>query len=133
MSVMHNRYIGSIYRPKRQQQGHCPILGMSVNGASTIFRFTSWVFYVPIGWRHPFFRHWQPLLGRLQRHAPCHILRMSVNRASTMVSFASWVIYVLIGSRHPFIRYWQPVLGKTTATCSLLHSENERKPSVNDL
>jgi len=69
---------------------------------------------------------------KLQQHAPCRILRMSVNRVLTIVSFASWVIYVLIGWRHPFTRSWQPLLGKTTATCSLLHHENEHQRSVND-
>jgi len=46
-------------------------------------------------------------------------------------SFASWVIYIPIGCRHPFIRYWQPLLAKTTATCSLPHSENEHQRSIN--
>jgi len=67
---------------------------------------------------------------RQQRHAPCRILKMSVNGASTICSFASWVSYVLIGCRHPFMRYWQPLLAKTTATCSLRHSENDRQRSV---
>jgi hypothetical protein len=56
---------------------------------------------------------------------------MSINEESTIFSFASWVIYVPIGCRHPFIKYWQPLLAKTTVTCSLLHSENERQPSDN--
>jgi len=69
---------------------------------------------------------------KLQRNAPCHILRMCVSWASIMFSFGSWVIYIRIGCRHPFVRYWQLSLGKTTATCSLLHPENERQQCVND-
>jgi len=46
-------------------------------------------------------------------------------------SFASGVSYVPIGCRYPFMIYWQPVLAKTTATCSLRNTENERQPSVN--
>jgi len=37
---------------------------MSVNGASTIISFASWVSYVLIGCRHPFMRYWQPLLAK---------------------------------------------------------------------
>jgi len=36
---------------------------MSVNGASMIVSFASWVRYVPIGCRHPFIKYWQPLLA----------------------------------------------------------------------
>jgi len=68
---------------------------------------------------------------KLQRHARCCILRMSVNRASTNFSFESWVIFFLIGCRHPFIQHWQPSLAKTTATCSLPHTENECQWSIN--
>jgi len=69
---------------------------------------------------------------KLQRHASGLSLRISVDGASTIVGFASWVIYVPIGWWHPFIRYWHPLVGTTTATCSLLHHENERQWSVND-
>jgi len=37
---------------------------MSVNAASTMISFASWVIHVPIGCRHPFHRYWQPLLGK---------------------------------------------------------------------
>jgi len=66
-----------------------------------------------------------------QQHSHRSILGMSVNAALTIFIFASWVIYVPIGCRHPFIRYWQPLQTKTTATCSLLHPENQRQWSVN--
>ena len=56
-------------------------------------------------------------------HAPCHIMRGSVNGVSTIISFGSWVLYVPIGWRHPFITYCQPLLAKTTAICSVPHSE----------
>ena len=68
---------------------------------------------------------------KLQQHGPWHVLRMSVNGASMIFIFACWVIYVLIGCRHPFIKYWQPLLAKTTATCSLSHTENQHQRSVN--
>jgi hypothetical protein len=56
---------------------------------------------------------------------------MSVNGASTIFSFASSVVYVPIGCSHPFSRFWQPLLGKTTASCSLLNSENVCQRIVN--
>jgi hypothetical protein len=59
---MHNGSIGSFYWQKRSQHGYRPILIMSVNGASTIVSFETWVCSVPIGGRHPFMRYWQPLL-----------------------------------------------------------------------
>jgi len=51
---------------------------------------------------------------------------MSVNGASTIFGFASWAIYIPIGCSDSFIKYWHPLLAKTTAKCSLPHSENER-------
>jgi len=56
---------------------------MSVNGASTIFSFSSWVSYIPIGCRDPFMRYWQPLLAkttvtRSLRH-PENERRQSIN------------------------------------------------------
>jgi len=68
---------------------------------------------------------------KLQRHALCRILKMSIHRESTIVTFESWVIYFPIGCSHPFIQYWQPLLAQTTATCSLLHPENEHQRRVN--
>jgi len=61
---MHNRYIGSFHRHNAQPHSHRPILRMSVNGASTMFSYASWIIYVPIGCRHLFIRYWQPLLGK---------------------------------------------------------------------
>jgi hypothetical protein len=37
---------------------------MSINGASTMFCFTSWVIYVQIGCTHPFIRYSQLLLAK---------------------------------------------------------------------
>jgi hypothetical protein len=48
----------------REQHGRRPILRMSGNAASRILSFASWLIYFPIGCRHPFFSHWQPLLGK---------------------------------------------------------------------
>jgi len=56
--------IGCLFREKLQPDAPCRILRMSVNGASTIFPFASWVIYVPIGCRHPLIRLWQYLLGK---------------------------------------------------------------------
>jgi len=60
VAVMHNRHIGSLYRQKRLQHHHCPIVRLSVNGVSTIFSFASWLIYVLIGCRYPFMSYWQP-------------------------------------------------------------------------
>jgi len=65
-------YIDSLYWKKQQQHAPCRILRMSVNRASTIFSFASWVMYVLIGYRDPFFRQWQPLLGKTT--ATCSLL-----------------------------------------------------------
>ena len=40
---MHNQCLGSLYRQRRKQHSHCRILKMSINRASTIFSFASWV------------------------------------------------------------------------------------------
>jgi len=49
---------------KIHDHGPCPILRMSVNGASTIFSCAFWQICVLVGYRHPFFRHWLPLLAK---------------------------------------------------------------------
>jgi len=59
ITVMHNQQIGSCWREAGQQHDHCPIVRMSVNGASWIFSFQSWVIYVPIGCRHQLMRYWK--------------------------------------------------------------------------
>jgi len=56
--------IGSLYWEKLQAYAPCHILRKSVNGASTMCSFASWVIYVPIGWRHPLIRYWQPFLAK---------------------------------------------------------------------
>jgi len=61
---IHLLYIGSLYWEKLQRHAPCRFLRMSVNGASTIFSFSSWVIYIPLGCRHPFVRYWQPLIGK---------------------------------------------------------------------
>jgi len=61
---MHNQCIGSFYRQYRQRHGNRPFLRMSVNGASMMWSFASWIIYVPIGCRHPFIRYWLPLLRK---------------------------------------------------------------------
>jgi len=63
VTAMHNRYIGSLYRQRWQRHGHCPILRNTVNRASMIFNFSSWVIYILIGCSHPLMRYWQCLGG----------------------------------------------------------------------
>ena len=64
VSDIHLWDIGSLHWQKHQRHAPCGILKMSVNGASTIFSFASWVSYVPTGCSHPFMRYWQPLRGK---------------------------------------------------------------------
>jgi hypothetical protein len=66
-----------------------------------------------------------------QRYARWRIQSINVNGVWTIVSFTSAVIYVPIRWRHPFIRYRQRLLAQITATCSLLHLENQRQQSGN--
>jgi len=56
--------IDSLYQQIQQRHAPCRILRMSVNGASTIFSFESWVIYLPIDCRHPSIKYWQPLLAK---------------------------------------------------------------------
>jgi len=60
---IHLSDIGSLYWEKLQRRTACCIMRMSINGASTIFNFTSYVLYVPIGCTHPFIKNCQPLLA----------------------------------------------------------------------
>jgi len=56
--------IVSLYWEKLKWHAPCHILRMSVNGASIMFSFASWVIYFLNGCRHPFVRYWQPSLGK---------------------------------------------------------------------
>ena len=47
-----------------QRHAPCRIMGMSIKGVSTIWSCESLVIYVPIDWRHPFIKYWQPLLAK---------------------------------------------------------------------
>jgi len=58
---MHIQCIGSFSRKKKEQHADCPILGRSVNRASAMFRFPSWVILFLIGCSHPLMRYGQPL------------------------------------------------------------------------
>jgi len=58
VAAMHIQYLGSLNRRMRQRHAPGRILGMSVNRASTIFSFASWVIYVPIGCRYPVASYW---------------------------------------------------------------------------
>jgi len=40
---MHKQCIGRLYRLKEKQHAPCPIMKMSVNGASTIFGLAEWL------------------------------------------------------------------------------------------
>jgi hypothetical protein len=48
-TAVHNQRTGSLLWQNNKQHGHCPILKLSVNGASTIFACVSCVIYVAIG------------------------------------------------------------------------------------
>jgi len=61
---IHLSDIGSCYRHKQPRHPSCHILQISLNGASMIFSFASWVIYVPSGYRHPFIQYWNPLLAK---------------------------------------------------------------------
>jgi len=56
--------IGCLYCEKLRRDVRCRVLRMNVNIASAIFRFTSWVMYIPIGCRHRFIKYWQPLQAK---------------------------------------------------------------------
>jgi len=58
---------------------------MSVNGASTIFSFASWLIYVPIGCIHPFIKYWQPLLAKTT--AQCSLLHPENERQRSLNNF----------------------------------------------
>jgi len=82
---IHLSNIGSLYWQKQQRHALCGILKMSVNGASTIFSFASWVSHVPIGCRHPFIKYWQPLLAKTTE---THTLRHPENeRQRSVIDF----------------------------------------------
>jgi len=61
VTVIRNWVITNFHRQRKYQQGHNPILRMSVHGAWMNFSFPSWVIHLPIGCRHPFMRYWLPL------------------------------------------------------------------------
>ena len=61
---IHLSDIDSLYWEKLQRLAPCHIVRISLNGASTMFSFSPWVIYVPIGCRHPFVRYWQPWLRK---------------------------------------------------------------------
>jgi len=58
---------------------------MSVNRESTMFGFASWVFYVPIGCRHPFMWYWQPLGAKTT--ATCSLLHHENKHQQSVPSF----------------------------------------------
>jgi len=59
---------------------------MSVNGASTIFSFVSWLIYVPIHCIHPFINYWQPLLAKTT--AQCSLPHPENERQRSVNSFS---------------------------------------------
>jgi len=79
---------------KQQRHAPCGILKMSVNGASTIFSFASWVSYVPIGFRYPFMRYWQPLVAKTTATCSMRHPENDVNGVSRIIGAGSWVIEV---------------------------------------
>jgi len=86
---IHLSNIGSLYWQNQQRHAPCSILKMSVNGASTISSFASWVSYVPIGCRHPFMRYWQPFLA--QTTATCSLWHPENERQRSVNSFRTCI------------------------------------------
>ena len=82
--------IGSLYRPKQQRHAPGSILKMSVNWASTIFSFASWVSCVPIGCRHPLMRYWQPILATTT--ATCYLRHPEDECQRSINSFRTSII-----------------------------------------
>jgi len=97
---IHLSSIGCLYCAKQQGHSHCHILGMSVNGASMIFRFASLVIHVPIGCRHPCIKYWQPLLAKTSatcsRPHPENERQRSVNSFSCRI-FGNQGIALIFG------------------------------------
>jgi len=81
--------IGSFYWQKQQRHAPCSILTMSVNGASTIFSFASWVSFVPIRCRHPFMRYWQPLQAKTT--VTCSLCHPENERQRSVNSFRTCI------------------------------------------
>jgi hypothetical protein len=78
--------IGSHYWEKQQCHAPSRIVRMSVNGGSTIFSFTSWLIYIPIGCRHPFIHYWQPLLAKTT--AKCSLPHRQNERQPSVTSYS---------------------------------------------
>ena len=54
----YKRHIGSLYRQKGMRYGHCPLLTMSVNRASTIFGYASWVIWMAMSGNNSYTMYW---------------------------------------------------------------------------
>jgi len=104
---------------------------MSVNGALTIVSFACWVIYVPIGWRHPVTRYWQPLL--VTTPATCSLPHPENERQGSVNDFQLCIFGNLCSHwlQTSIYEILAAFTGKTTATWSLPHPENERQRSVN--
>jgi len=87
---IHFSDIGSLYWEKLQRHAPCRILRMSVNGASTISSFASWLIYVPIGCRHTFIQYWQPLLAKTT--AKCSLPHPENERQRSINSFSCCIL-----------------------------------------
>jgi len=79
---IHLSDIDRLYWEKLQRHTLCRILRMSVNGASRIFSFASWVIYVPIGCRPPYIGYCLPLLGKTT--ATCSLPHYGNERQETI-------------------------------------------------
>jgi len=59
--VSHQAIFGCLYRHNTLQYPPCPIMKMSVNGASTIFGHAFWAITPPIGCSQSYSNFWMPL------------------------------------------------------------------------
>jgi hypothetical protein len=109
--------MGSLYRQKQQQHGYHPMLTMCVNGALIIFGFASWLNYVPIGWRYPFMRFWQPWDAKItakgslpnpenecQQSINCWRSRMFGNHGILRIFVHIIVILTALKGKMPYIK-----------------------------
>jgi len=64
IAAIHKCGIGRLFREKREPQAPCPILNMSVNGASTIFGLVSQAIQMRFGRYYAYSKYWPPLSGK---------------------------------------------------------------------
>jgi len=128
--VIYIGHIGSFYWRKRSQHGHRPILILSVNGAWMIFSIASWVIYVLIGCRHPFIRHWKPLLAKTT--TTCS-LRHPENEHQRSVNSLRYCILCIQGIARIFARIttWLTIFRGKNTICRTWNTDTKLIDNTN--